>query len=130
MNFRLKTTGEVAEILKELQSTTNLRPNLLSRIAISLSILEESIPEYVESDFNGLDFNRATLTGDQDYFYKAIITQHYGKSLPEEKYFPDLFNAHLTRGIKILSNEYKHLGNYEKLLNYLVNISITQLREV
>jgi len=130
MNFRLKTTGEVAEILKELQSTTNLRPNLLSRIAISLSVLEESIPNYVESDLNGLDFNRATLTGDQDYFYKAIITQHFGKPLTEEEYFPDLFNAHLTRGIEILSNEYKYLGNYEKLLNYLVNISITQLGEV
>ncbi|GGD08317.1 DNA sulfur modification protein DndE [Pontibacillus salipaludis] len=129
MNFRLKTTAETAEILKNLHNSTGLTPNLLSRIAISLSVLNNDNPGEVVSDRNGLEFNRNTLTGDNDYFYKAIIRQHANREVTEEEYFPNLFNAHLTRGVKLLNEEYKHSGNYDKLLRNLLKLSEENLKE-
>ncbi len=129
MNFRLKTTTETGETLKNLFNSTGLTPNLLSRIAISLSVLKEEEPDMVASDRNGLEFNRNTLTGDNDYFYKALIREHAKREVPEEDYFPNLFNAHLTRGVKLLNEEYKHSGNYDKLLNNLLKLSQENLKE-
>ena len=45
MNFRLKTTEKTASSLKYLHSATGLTPNILARIAISLSLLDPSLPE-------------------------------------------------------------------------------------
>jgi DNA sulfur modification protein DndE len=117
MNFRLRTSKYVEEKLKLLQASTNLTPNILSRIAVSLSlkIPEKPDPSLIR-DSNGIEFNRNTLTGEFDYVYKALITQHAKTEIADEEYFPDLFNAHLERGIEILDNEYKHAGNYEKLI--------------
>lgn len=129
MNFRLKTTAYTADTLKSLHSSTGLTPNILSRIAISLSVLNPELPEVAQSETNGLEFNRNTLTGEHDYFYKALIRQHAKKQIPEEEYFPNKFNAHLTRGVKILEQEYKHAGNYNKLLNNLIKLSEDNFKE-
>lgn len=123
MNFRLKTTEKTATSLKYLQSTTGLTPNILARISISLSLLNSPIPEEVQSDSKGLEFNRNTLTGEHDYFYKSLIRQHAGKNIPEDEYFPNIFNAHLTRGVQLLEQEYKHAGNYNKFLTNLLKLS-------
>lgn len=123
MNFRLRTTTQTATILKSLHSSTGLTPNILSRISISLSLLDPTQPEPVTPESSGIEFNRNTLTGEFDYVYKALIKQHAGKDVPEEEYFPGLFNAHLERGVKLLEIEYKHAGNYQKLLNILIKIS-------
>lgn len=124
MNFRLKTTSETATLLKNLQSSTGLTPNIISRIAISLSLLNPEEPEKVNPENNGLEFNRNTLTGEYDFVYKALIRQHANREISEEEYFPGLFNAHLHRGVKLLFTEYKHAGNFNKLLNNFVNFHI------
>lgn len=116
INFRLKTTAYTGTILKNLHNSMGLTPNILARIALSLSLLEKELPEPVKSESGGLEFNRNTLTGEQDFIYKSLVKQHYGAELEEEEYFPDLFNAHLTRGVLFLEQEYKYSGNYEKLL--------------
>ncbi|GEN52414.1 DUF1832 domain-containing protein [Halobacillus litoralis] len=130
MNFRLKTNTQTAETLKVLQNSTGLTPNILSRIGISLSVQQPDQPELVDSDKNGLEFNRNTLTGDHDYFYKSLIRQHAKQEISEESYFPGLFNAHLTRGVKILNEEYKHSGNFSKLLMNLIKTSEENLKGV
>jgi DNA sulfur modification protein DndE len=122
MNFRLKTSKFTGEKLKQLQSTTNLTPNILARIAIGLSLRQAGTPQIEINDSNGLEFNRNTLTGEYDYIFKALITQHSNKELTEDEYFPDLFNAHLERGVRLLSNEYQHAGNSEKLIINLLQL--------
>lgn len=129
MNFRLRTTKETGETLKNLHNATGLTPNLLSRLAISLSVTQEEQPNQVEPHREGLEFNRNTLTGDQDYFYKALIKQHAYTPFSEEEYFPSLFNDHLTRGVKLLNEEYKHSGNYAKLLNNLLKLGEDNFKE-
>jgi DNA sulfur modification protein DndE len=122
MNFRLKTSKFTGEKLKQLQSTTNLTPNILVRIAIGLSLQQKGTPEVTLSDNNGLEFNRNTLTGEYDYIFKALITQHTNREINEEEYFPELFNAHLERGVRLLANEYQHAGNAEKLMINLLQL--------
>jgi len=121
MNFRLKTSKETGEKLVNLQAATGLTWNILSRIAVSLSLKDTSIPELVENKA-GVDIHRNAMTGENDYIYKALIRQHANRNISDEEYFPDMFNAHLERGIVLLENEYKHAGNYEKLLLNLLKM--------
>lgn len=119
MNFRLKTSKATGETLQSLQATTGLTWNVLSRIAVALSLRIPSIPNFVENR-SGVEIHRNAMTGENDYIYKTLIRQHAKRNVPDEEYFPDLFNAHLERGIVLLENEYKHAGNYEKLLQNLL----------
>ncbi|USK86055.1 DNA sulfur modification protein DndE [Peribacillus asahii] len=121
MNFRLKTSKDTGELLISLQASTGLTWNILSRIAVSLSLKDPSIPNPVENK-TGVEIHRNALTGENDYIFKALIKQHSKRNVPDEEYFPDLFNAHLERGIKLLDSEYKHAGNYEKLLLNLIKM--------
>ncbi|TWD92199.1 DNA sulfur modification protein DndE [Neobacillus bataviensis] len=121
MNFRLKTSKVTGEKLVSLQAATGLTWNILSRIAVALSLRDSSIPELVENK-SGVDIHRNAMTGENDYIYKALIRQHAKRNISDEEYFPDLFNAHLERGIVLLENEYKHAGNYEKLLVNLIKM--------
>ncbi len=123
MNFRLKTSKETGEILKSLQNSTGLTWNILSRIAVSLSLKNPDAPPAVP-DTAGVEIHRNTMTGEYDYVYKALIRQHAGYHVPEEEYFPDLFNRHIERGIQMLEGEYKLAGNYEKLLTNLLKNEI------
>lgn len=121
-NFRLKTSKFVEERLKQLQSVTNITPNILARIAVSLSLKEHHPVKDVKiEDSNGIEFNRHTLTGEYDYFYKTLIAQNEGSHINDSLYFPGLFNKHLERGVRLLSNEYQYAGNYEKLIVNLLN---------
>jgi DNA sulfur modification protein DndE len=121
MNFRLKTSKEAAEKLVALQSATGLTRNILSRIAVSLSLRDPSLPKLVENE-SGVDIPRSAMTGENDYIFKALFRQHARRNITDEEYFPDLFNAHLDRGIVLLENEYKHAGNYDKLLQNLLKM--------
>ncbi|HZG86242.1 DNA sulfur modification protein DndE [Paenibacillus sp.] len=117
MQFRLKTSRETAERLKTLQNSTGYTPNILSRIAVSLSLRESGEIHHANvKDQGGLEFNRNTLTGTYDYIFKALITQYEGREVTDEEYFPGLFLAHLERGVKLLENEYQYAGNSEKFI--------------
>lgn len=119
MNFRLKTSQGTGEILKSLQNSTGLTWNVLSRIAVSLSLNDPNMPNEVP-DTAGVEIHRNTMTGEYDYVYKALIRQHAGYHVPEEEYFPNLFNNHIERGIRMLESDYKLHGSYEKLLSNLL----------
>ncbi|KKK39213.1 DNA sulfur modification protein [Mesobacillus campisalis] len=121
MNFRLKTSKTTGEKLVSLQASTGLTWNILSRIAVSLSLRIPSLPNLVENK-SGVEIHRNAMTGEHDYIYKALIRQHSKRNLSDDEYFPDYFNAHLERGIELLDNEYKHAGNYEKLLQNLLKM--------
>jgi DNA sulfur modification protein DndE len=122
MNFRLKTSKKTAQILKQLQDSTRLTPNILARYAVVLSLKETNrILPIVEDTNGGLEFNRNTLTGSYDYVFKVLIAHYEQREITDEEYFPDLFNAHLERGSMLLLNEYTYAGNYEKMLTNLLS---------
>jgi DNA sulfur modification protein DndE len=121
MNFRLTTSTYTEEKLKQLQGTTNITPNILARIAVSLSLKDPNPVSSENINGKGIDFNRTTLTGEYDYIYKVLIAQHAEREITDEEYFPGLFNAHLERGIRLLYSDYQYAGNYEKFITNLIN---------
>lgn len=120
MNFRLKTSKGTAERLKQLQASTGLTPNVIARIAVALSLKERKPVNQIIKDSAGLEFNRNTLTGSYDFLFKSLIAQVENREVSDDEYFPGLFNAHLEIGTRLLMNEYKYAGNYEKLITNLL----------
>jgi DNA sulfur modification protein DndE len=120
MNYRLRTSKEAEVILKQLQGSLSLTPNILVRIAVGLSLRVPDPLEKIKFDNSGIEFNRNTLTGEFDYIFHALIAQHSEREITDEEFFPTLFQAHMERGLKIFWNEYKHVGNSEKLFRNLI----------
>lgn len=123
MNFRLKTSKATAEKLKVLNASTGLTPNILARYAVCLSIRDPQPISKLVKDVGGIEFNRNTLTGEYDFIFKALTAQHQKQSITDEEFFPDLFNAHLERGIRRLASEYNYAGNTEKLILNLIHVA-------
>lgn len=123
MGFRLKTSKKTKEIFEEIGASSNLKPFALSKIAVSMSLKEnEAIDEYNSKDGNGLELQRATVTGEFDYIYKALIEMNLGRHITDDEYYPHYMKLHMDRGAELLYNKYKYSGgNLEKFLNNLLN---------
>lgn len=122
MGFRLKTSKKTKEIFEEMSSSSNLKPFALSKIAVSMSLKEtSSIDDYVSKDTNGLELQRATVTGEFDAIYKALIEMNLGRHITDDEYYPHYMKLHMDRGAELLANKYKYSGgNLEKFLNQLL----------
>lgn len=118
MGFRLKTSRKTKEIFEEVGSSTNLKPFALSKIAVSLSLKDStSILEYENNDINGLELQRATVTGEFDSIFKALIEVNLGRKINDDEYYPHFMKLHMDRGAELLLNQYKYSGgNLEKFL--------------
>ena len=94
MIFRLRTSKETEELLAELKSKHTLTPNIISRLAVGISLKQEPVTkEYIESitkkiDNSGLEFQRHTLTGENEIFYKVLIFLFYLFLLWKQTIFP------------------------------------------
>ena len=81
----------------------------MSKIAIALSVAS-NIP-LTENDFNtnneGIELNRQTITGDHDTLFKSLIIADLKQSITDEEYFPKYLKAHLDRGAIFLENEFQ-----------------------
>jgi len=122
MGYRLKTSKRTKEIFEELGKSSNLKPFALSKIAVSMSLNDTtSIDEYKNADITGLDLQRATVTGDFDSIYKALIEVKLGRHITDEEYYPHYMKLHMDRGAELLSKKYKYSGgNLEKFLTNLL----------
>lgn len=118
MGFRLKTSKKTKEIFEEIGASTNLKPFALSKIAISLSLKDsDSIDLYNETDTNGLELQRSTVTGEFDNVFKSLIEVNLNKHLTDDEYYPLYTKKHIDKGAEILQNLYKYSGgNLEKFL--------------
>ena len=118
MGFRLKTSKKTKEIFEEIGSSSNLKPFALSKIAIALSLKDSNpIDLYYETDTNGLELQRSTVTGEFDNVYKSLMEVNLNKHLTDDEYFPLYTKKHIDKGAEILLNLYKYSGgNLEKFL--------------
>jgi len=118
MGFRLKTSKKTKEIFEEVGKSTNLKPFALSKIAVALSLKDEtSIDEYKNDDTNGLELQRATVTGEFDSIFKALIEVNLNRNITDDEYYPYYMKLHMDRGAELLANQYKYSGgNLEKFL--------------
>lgn len=122
MGFRLKTSKKTKDIFDEIGSSSNLKPFALSKIAIAFSLKDETpIDSFRNTDTNGLELQRSTVTGELDTIYKALMEMHHGSHLSDDDYYPTHTKKHIDRGAEILLSTYKYSGgNLEKFIKQLV----------
>ena len=118
MGFRVKTSKKTKEIFEEIGSSSNLKPFALSKIAIALSLKDSNpIDLYYETDTNGLELQRSTVTGEFDNVYKSLMEVNLNKHLTDDEYYPLYTKKNIDKGAEILLNLYKYSGgNLEKFL--------------
>lgn len=116
MIFKLRTSKETMEIFEEIGTSLHLQPYALCKIAIALSLRKCEIDELdFQTDNDGLELNRQTITGEYDELFKALIISYHGKIIADDEYFPKYLKAHIDRGAKILRSEFKYSnGNFYK----------------
>ncbi len=117
--FRLRTSKKTMDIFEDIQKSTYIKPFALSKLAIALSLKESVDGLRFNTDSNGIDLNKQTITGKFDVMYKCLIEQHCGHHLRDEDYFPKYIKAHIDRGAIILHNEFRYAKD---LIPYLAGL--------
>lgn len=125
MIFRLKTSKKTQEIFQELESRTNYKPYTLVKHALAWSLNEMTSVENYESDSDGLDLNRQTITGDNETYFKVLIEQVEGRHLPEDEFFPKYVKAHIDRGSELLLDMFNHAGSVDKYILQVLGVGDT-----
>ncbi len=125
MIFRLKTSKKTQEIFEELEGRTNYKPYTLVKHAIAWSLKEKTSVKDYESDSEGLDLNRQTITGDNEVFFKVLVEQIEGRYLSDEEFFPRYIKAHIDRGSELLLDMYNHAGSVDKYVLQTLGVGDT-----
>jgi len=105
---RIRVSKESADKLKILKGRTGLLPNALCRIAFSVSMREQGIPDPKKFDKEGLEFNRSTLFGDQEEIFK-IASRSLRKKSKTDVELDEIIRAHINRGVQTLYAQVKGL---------------------
>lgn len=122
MKNKLKISEDASKQLKILSNKLDLRRNIICRIAVAESLNnKKSIRTFEPADSQGLEFNRYTLTGDQDLIFKSLIIQHEGKKIDEDEFFSVYFRNHVERGLDTLHKRYQKINSPVDFLLKLAN---------
>ena len=77
MIFKLKTSKKTQEIFEEIGKSTALKPYTLVKHAIAWSLKKQGKITSFDSDTDGLELNRQTITGEyDDYHIDASIIEN------------------------------------------------------
>lgn len=122
MGYRLKTSLKTKEIFDELNRKTGLKPFALSKLSIAISLKKEIDIESISlDDTDGLELNRQTILGEDDYIYKCLIEENIGRSISDDEFYPYYCKKHMDRGAKLLSLHYTYNGNFKRFFESLLN---------
>ena len=114
---RLYINADVDNKLRVLKMRTGLTPNLLCRMGFCLSLSEPGVPDVqLYSDSQAREFNRYTLTGQYDLFFFSLLRERLlDDGLDAETWLEPQFKAHLSRGVGLLYQRVKGLGDIAAL---------------
>ena len=121
---RVRTSTRSRGILAKLKSRTGLTTNLLSRFAICLSLKDASIPNPLEFDEDGTEFLPATLFGEYEKLFLALLIDRLhrdglepdAKDKNEQIELNRMLRAHLNRGIYSLTSRLQGLDGFNEMV--------------
>lgn len=119
MKTKINVSSKSDEILSRVKSKFNIRPNIICRYAILLSLRVDEEPK-VCSDNSGREFNRITLTGDDDLILRELIKMHFNEFISDDEYMDVFLKAHLERGLTMLSNNIIQAKSFDNYLYQLI----------
>jgi len=119
MADRLYTTRATDEILSALRLETRLEKYILARIAFIISLTEDGDSVAVSTEFSGAEIKRPTFIGQDEQFFKTLISQVYKKSdIHEESFYSNnsIIKNHIDSGALKLKRLFEESGNNTDLL--------------
>jgi DNA sulfur modification protein DndE len=81
---RFRITKSASDAVKLMKARTGVTPNLLCRLAITLSLERGTVGGGRDVELDGLEFNSHTLFGDDVQIYEAFVRQVHGTLDPRE----------------------------------------------
>jgi DNA sulfur modification protein DndE len=118
MKTKINISSKSDDILSGIKSKYTIRPNIICRYAVMLSLRLENEPDICK-DNSGREFNRITLTGDDDLLIRELIKMHHGNFISDDEYMDTYLKAHLERGLTMLSNNIAQAKSFD---NYLLQL--------
>ena len=117
---RIKISAEATQKLKQLKARTGLTPNILSRLAICLSLDQPRNRELLSMDSNGQEFNNYTLFGQWEGLIISLVKQ-YLTDFTKKASFTEVeiieeIRYHLMRGTKWLYSRIKSLESLSSIV--------------
>lgn len=109
---RVRISKRATELLKQIKAKTGVTPNILCRMALTLSLEESHKANPKNTDLNGSDFNLPTLLGDAAMLYEALLRQAHGDVDTKEAQL--ILAAHIDNGVDKL----KRAKSVADLLQY------------
>lgn len=119
MKTRLRTSKQGETILKNIKNKYGLTPNILCRYAIGLSLKSKRKLDF-KYDSNGFEFQRSTLTGDEDLLIKELIKNDIGAYVTDDEYMTKYLKAHIERGLLELESSVKLCGSFDNFIEELI----------
>lgn len=113
---KLRVTKEASNRLRFLAGRTGLTPNLLCRLGFCLSLADPAIPDPAMFPEEDREFNRYTLLGEYDPLFVALLRQRCHKEGITENELPGAFRAHMNRGIILLQQRIRSVGDLGTLV--------------
>lgn len=119
MADKLKLSEQASERLNFFSSRLSLKRNVVSRIALSVSLsLEEPVSSTLETDTDGYEFNKSTIIGPDETMFRAMISFVQNESIGED-FFNIYVRNHIERGLEKMSNDYQNINSP---VNYMIKI--------
>lgn len=94
---RLHISKHATDTLKQIKGRTGVTPNILCRIALTLSLEEGHKPNPDTIDLTGQEFNLATLLGDASLVYESLLKQAHGDLTPKQA--QQMLAGHIDNGV-------------------------------
>jgi DNA sulfur modification protein DndE len=125
MADRLYTSQQADEFINGLRMETRLEKSILSRMAFSVSLINDGKNVSKSTNFSGGELKRPTFFKDDEVFIKTLITEIYKENdITEDELFSNksVVKNHIDNGADILWKLFEENGRdvnkwYQELIN-------------
>jgi len=113
---RIVFTTDADVTLKMMKARTGLTPNILCRLALTLSLDEPGIPRLVDGDEKSQrEINRYTLLGEYETAIVSLAKTRMYQDGIDPACADSYFVAHIHRGVSLLPNRVKTIADISAL---------------
>ncbi len=111
MADKLKLSTDSSNKLNYLSNRLNIKRNLVCRLAISVSIAQKiKIETTINTDTDGYEFNKSTIFGPDEIYFKAI-TCYVQQKAADSDFFNVIIRNHIENGLNIMYDDYQKINS-------------------
>lgn len=121
MADKLKLSTQSSDQLNFLSNRLNLKRNLICRMALSISLSKkEPVSFGITTDTEGYEFNKSTILGPDETFFKAL-SAFVQKKAADSDFFNIIVRNHIENGLEIMYSDYQKVNSPVGYLSQLIS---------